>query len=337
MMSIEEPTTIAVVQLGRLGDTILTTPLVEALAERFPAARITFIASAGAAPIARYAPGVGDLFEVGRGAIGLGGAVLRLQMRAFDLYIDPKDHPSSTSRMLARSAHARLVIAHPANAPRDYVPLPPIASPGHFVDRMLAPIAWLDPEATPIRRPRIGLPSEATVVAARVRASIGDDYVVVNISAGAPSRYWTTDRWIALVQWLAARSPVVVVATPADRADAHAIATTAPNVLAADTNDILELAAVVAGATLVVTPDTSVVHIASAYDVATVALYPDNPDNLRLFAPLATRNKTVSAPPGGAIAEIELDEVIGAIDRVGVMSSVGSDDDHSSAGVTASE
>lgn len=316
-----DPSTIAVVQLGRIGDMILTTPLIEALAERFPGARITVIASPIAAPIARYAPSVGDLFEVGRGPIGLGGAVMRLQMRSFDLYIDPKDHASSSSRMLARSAHARTVIAHRSNAPRSHVPLPPTPDPGHYVDRMLAPLAAIAPDVVASRRPRIGLPSEAAVVAARVREKVGDEYAVVNISAGAPLRHWTVERTIAVVQYLVSRAPVVIVSTPADRRNAHAIATTTSNVIAAETNDILELAAVVAGATLVVTPDTAVVHVASAYDIPTVGLYPSSPDNLRLFAPLATRHAALSAPDGGAVADITVEAVESAIDAVGALES----------------
>lgn len=317
-MSIEEPATIGVVQLGRLGDMVLTTPLIEALAVRFPASRITVLAAPAAASIARHAPGATDVFEVGRGAIGLAGAVMRLQMRSFDLYIDPKDHHSSSSRMLARSAHARRVIAHPSNAPQEFIALPPTPPPGHYVDRMLAPMSLLAPGSTPDRRPHIGLPSEATVVAARVRAAVGDEYAVVNISAGAPSRHWTVERTVALAQWLAERTPVVIVGTPSDRPTAHAIATTAADIVAADTGDLLELAAVVAGATFVVSPDTSVVHVASAYDIPTVGLYPENPDNLRLFAPLATRHGVVVAPAGGSVADIDVEQVIEAIERLGV-------------------
>jgi ADP-heptose:LPS heptosyltransferase len=320
-MSDGTPSTIAVVQLGRLGDMVLTTPLIEALDTLYPDARITVIAGAATSAIARYAPGVGDVFEVGRGALALGGAVMRLRMRAFDLYIDPKDHHSSTSRMLARSTRALRVIAHPSNAPSRFEPLPPSAPPGHYVDRMLAPLRVLAPDHAPSRRPRMGLPADATIAASRVRAQLGEAYAAVNVSAGVASRYWTVDRTIALVQWIARTMPVAILAAPADRRMAHGIATTAAGILAADTNSLLEVAAIVAGASIVVSPDTSVIHVASAYDRPTVGLYPFNPDNLRLFAPLATRNAAVVAPPDGTVADIDVEEVRAAVERVGFYAS----------------
>jgi ADP-heptose:LPS heptosyltransferase len=315
-MSRESPTSIGVVQLGRLGDMVLTTPLFAALGELFPSARVTVLAAPQAALIARHAPGVGDVMEVGRSAIGLAGAVLRLRMRAFDLYIDPKDHPSSTSRMLARSSRALTVIAHPANGPRRGRPLPPVASPGHFVDRMLAPLRLIAPDYVPDRRPRLGLPSESTIVAAQVRAQAGDHYAVVNVSAGVASRYWQHDRTVALAQWLARRMPVVILGAPSDQRLAHSIASTAPRCITAETHDLLEVAAIVAGAGLVVSPDTSIVHVASAYDVPTIGLYPYNPPNLRLFAPLSTRHAALVAPNDGAVADIDESVVISAAERI---------------------
>ena len=292
---------------------VLTTPLIGALAECYPDARITVIATPATAALARHAPGVGDVFEVGRGVFGRIGATVRLGMRAFDLYIDPKDHHSRSSRLLARAARASRTVIHPSNASGAFQPLPPPLAPGHYVDRMLAPMQLLAPEVTFERRPRIGLSSEAAIVASRVRAGLGDRYAVVNVSAGAASRYWRVDRWISLVQWLARHVPVAIVSTPADRAKTHSIASTAANLLAVDTADILELAAVVAGSSLVISPDTSVVHIASAYNRPTVGLYPPLPDNLRLFAPLSDRSAAVVARDGGEIAEIETDDVIAAV------------------------
>jgi ADP-heptose:LPS heptosyltransferase len=315
-MSRDTIRSIAVVQLGRLGDMVLTTPLLGALDQLYPDARITVLVSPAAATVARYAPGVSDLFEVGRGPLGLFGATLRMRMRAFDLYIDPKDHRSSTSAALARATRSRRVIVHPSNGPRHFEPLPPAAPPGHFVDRMLAPVSLLAPDFNPERRPMLGLPSGATAVGARVRATLGERYAVVNISAGTTSRYWRDDRTMSLVKWLAERAGVVVVSAPADRQQAQAIAAGAAKVLAAETRDLLEVAAIVAGASLVVSPDTSVVHVASAYDIPTVGLYPHDPDNLRLFAPLASRSRAIMAPSGAMIADITTDEVIAAIQTI---------------------
>lgn len=300
---------IAVVQLGRLGDAILTTPLFVALRDLFSNATITAIASPAAASILQPHVCVDDVPVVGRGVIGIGGAMIRMRSVSFDLYIDPKNHGSSTSRMLAKAVQAAHTIAHPLNA-TDGIALGEATIPSHFVDRMLAPLSIIAPDYVPDRRPMLTIPDDSTIEAARIRLIFGSEYAVVNISAGSPSRQWPADRAVALVRWISRNQSVVVVSAPNDRAIARRIAAAGSRVVSAETRGLLEVAAIVAGASLVVSPDTSVVHVASAFDIPTVALYPNDPANHRLFAPLATHSISIVAREGRVIAGIDTAEVI---------------------------
>src|SRR5687768_5229714 len=103
-MLLEECRTIAVVQLGRLGDTVLTTPLLHALRGHAPDATVTVVASGDGARLLQEQSDVDETLVVGRGLPGLGRALMRLRRRTFDLYIDPKNHRSQTSRWLAHAA-----------------------------------------------------------------------------------------------------------------------------------------------------------------------------------------------------------------------------------------
>ncbi|MBC8144477.1 MAG: glycosyltransferase family 9 protein [bacterium] len=314
--------TIGIVQLGPLGDTILTTPLFIALRELYPDARLTLIASSAAATIGRYQKCIDDVFEVSHGVVGLLGAMVRMRMRSFDLYIDPKDHRSSTSRLLMNVARATRVIAHSANLSSTLSGssmvnvLTGSGGAGHFVDRMLAPVHVLAPEYVANRRPRLDIPSTALVEAARIRQLIGDGYAVLNVSAGSESRYWRVDRFVAIAQWLPQQLHVVLLSAPKDRAMANEIASVRERSVVAHTRDILEVAAIVEHASIVVTTDTSVVHVASAFNTPTVALYPNDRDNLQLFSPLASHHRAIRAPDGGGVADISVRDVQAAIEII---------------------
>jgi ADP-heptose:LPS heptosyltransferase len=59
------------------------------------------------------------------------------------------------------------------------------------------------------------------------------------------------------------------------------------------TETILDVAAVIKHLDLVITPDTSIVHIASAFNIPIVTIHEDNRDSHQLFAPTSKYSRTV--------------------------------------------
>ena len=59
------------------------------------------------------------------------------------------------------------------------------------------------------------------------------------------------------------------------------------------TDKILAVAALISQLDLIVTPDTSIVHIASAFNKPIVTIHEDNRDSYELFAPTSKLNRTV--------------------------------------------
>jgi ADP-heptose:LPS heptosyltransferase len=55
----------------------------------------------------------------------------------------------------------------------------------------------------------------------------------------------------------------------------------------------LDVAAVIKHLDLVITPDTSIVHIASAFNIPIVTIHEDNRDSHQLFAPTSKYSRTV--------------------------------------------
>lgn len=105
----------------------------------------------------------------------------------------------------------------------------------------------------------------------------GRPYIFVNISAYSPNRNWSSARCAETVRLLRARHPdhaVVVSGAPDVAAEVAAVVTAvADGEVVAWKGSLLDLLSVVASASYVVTPDTSIVHIAAAAGRPCVVLF----------------------------------------------------------------
>lgn len=314
-----EPGQIAVLQLGRLGDMILSTPLFSSLKQVHPKSHLTVIASEKSTIIARHCPAADTVIPVPDGFLQIPTLAQRLRSKRYDLFIDPKDHQSNTSRVVSELARAGLWVGHKLNASftGHKLLLPAPTQPLHYTDRMLAPLRLLHPGQQFGSRPSLHIPDSAFGAVDR-QMTFGDTQgtVVVNISAGDRSRYWDPKKWRALIDTLSGRYTVIVLYGPGQRDMADEVCPSRREAHPLRTDTIIEAAAAVARAGAVISPDTSIIHLASALNRPTVGLYPPDPDNLASFAPLANRHVVLTPPPGGTVADIPLQSVLDGFQTV---------------------
>jgi ADP-heptose:LPS heptosyltransferase len=76
------------------------------------------------------------------------------------------------------------------------------------------------------------------------------------------------------------------------------------------TDTILDAAALISQLDLIITPDTSIVHIASAFNKSIVTIHENNQDSYQLFAPTSDINKTVFAPKKDTLEGYDVQKVI---------------------------
>lgn len=312
------PENVAILQLGKLGDMILTTPLFNALKKLYPGTRTTVIAAEASALVPLYLSAVDEVIAVPRGFRQYPTLAARLRSDRFDLYIDLKNHRSTTSRLIAEMVRAERAIVHKSNMAHrtSEQELPPPAPPGHYVDMALAPMAVLAPGRSFRRLPSVIIPQDA-YHAVDSQIDPGEyGLVTVNISAGHPSRYWKPEKWTELIGKLSQRFSVAVLSSPGDRSLADEICTMRKRARPIRTETILEAAAVVERSLAVVSPDTSIIHLASALERPCVGLYPPIDSNARTFAPLSEPHIVLMPEPDKTIADIATDDVLNATRRV---------------------
>lgn len=118
--------------------------------------------------------------------------------------------------------------------------------------------------------------------------------LLVNVSAGADWRYWPDDRFIATLTTIRARFPglaIVLVGAPEDLLRMTRIGDAA-GVKPVRTPHYRQMMALVARADFVLTADTSVTHVASAFGKPAVVLFGRN--RAALYGPYGTPGRVVS-------------------------------------------
>jgi ADP-heptose:LPS heptosyltransferase len=147
--------------------------------------------------------------------------------------------------------------------------------PAHVIDKNLALARHLGAPTAPIALP-IRAEASPPVAAGLARARDGQPYAVLNPGAAWPNKRWPAERFAALAQALHRRHGLVSIVTwgPSERPLAEAIvAASAGTARVSPETGIGDLAAVMRGASLVVSGDTGPLHIAAAVGAPLVGLY----------------------------------------------------------------
>jgi len=177
--------------------------------------------------------------------------------------------------MLASGARHRIGIGGRINEYALTVRVPEAESPTHHVDHSAVLLRAFGVEPNEVDwRPTIYFSDEELSAAERIW-STSARRLLVNISAGRSDRRWPDDRYISLIHHLQAHATdleIVLVSSPAENARGDNIAKLG-GVRRAPTPKLRDALALVATSDLVVTPDTSIAHAASACNKPAVILF----------------------------------------------------------------
>ena len=212
---------IAVIRLDRLGDLVLTLPLLAALKRRWPSAEVTLVCREAVAPLAQPQPEIDRLMTV-RGVSGRAGRLLeqheRLRLRAwlraerFDLVIDPFNGEELETAWLAWHSRARYRLGFATAGRRLFFTHAVTARPeDSFLRQQQALAAVIGVELDPEARPRLRVtPAEREAALARLRREgLDPSHPIIAIHPGGyyPSQRWPLGRFLQLARQLEREGP----------------------------------------------------------------------------------------------------------------------------------
>lgn len=313
------------VRQDRIGDVLVSTPLIHALKDRYPDATVDFLLSSNNHFVLENERLVRKRW-IYRKTFASALEILRSVRREnYDFVIDLMDNPSATSTVLCAFAGGKWNVGLSKENEFSYDLVVPLISRKdyHIVDRlaMLLTVFGIDPKGIEVKV-HYNVKPESEQFAARFLADCGVEkgrFIGVNISPGKGTRFWGIENYRSFIRWLIAEhreNPPVILYQPADKAVAQKIVEPFSDVrISPETTTFDQFAALVKSLRILVTPDTSAVHLAAAFEIPSVVLYVQSNKDLRIWEPYGSISETVVTGVDD-LRTITLDEVVRAMNNL---------------------
>jgi len=275
---------ILVITLRRLGDVLLTTPLIRTLRRGYPRATLDVLVFRGGEHILQGNPDVDNVIAMSeRPSAGETLDILRRLWRSYDLAVSTQagDRPTAFALAAGRRRVGLVPAAGETGAwwkRRAHHVAVPMQPDTHRVTQLLALASGLGLRVVP----DMVCPQGSGVGELAPRGS----YAVLHPSPFYRYKRWTDAGWRELAQGLNARGLAVVVTEgpdPAEQAYMDSLWNGTEVVRVRGRLDWSGLATLLKDAAVYVGPDTSMTHLAAASGCPTIALY--GPTSPRLIGP----------------------------------------------------
>ena len=324
-----EVKSILILRPDKIGDMVVTVPLIHAVKERFPHVTLHVMASPRNVEIIRDDPHVDAIHLYIKNIWKDGQTIYRLRRKNFDIIYDPICHDSITGLLLSRiiKNNSALVASRKLNLIKfyDYAEKYEPDGRDHNIDNglILFKAFGISPESVDPFRP-VFLPLESKEKAAKFRRELpssGKILIGINISAGSATRTLSPQKYIAILKMIRSRLPeaqFIIISIPVDRHTARKILTESniDALLIPDNLSLLDVGAIISHLDILITPDTSLVHIARLMKIPVVAIYSGHRRNYFFWRPYRQEGGAVVAANVSNLHDVEAEQVVEAFFRL---------------------
>jgi heptosyltransferase III len=272
---------ILIVALRRLGDVLLTTPLIRSVKRAYPAASIDALVFSGTQGVLAGNPDLANVLAIPhRPGFAASLALLKRIGRRYDLALSTQtgDRPTTLAWIAGQQSVGLLEADGLAAAAKRFL-LGRSCVTDHAQHRLLDVLRLTE---------LLGIPAHTEIVcpsgAMRAGLTQSQSYAVVHAAPMFTYKRWSADGWRKLAVALRERGlGTVVTGAPSDRAYLDEIWRGSDVVRLDGKLEWPELSGVIGAARAYIGPDTAVTHLAAATGAPTVALY--GPTDPRIWGP----------------------------------------------------
>lgn len=278
-------TRVLFIRYERIGDLIMATSVIRAIAGTLPGGKVDVLATPTTAPVLENNPHVGRVLILDRGSWRSYVRLMKELRRArYSVMVDgrinnPPIFTSTPLLMLAGKVRLRVGAGGGQNSTIYNVCVPEYDRRAHYIDgsKSLAVPFGVDP-STMDWQPQIFLSGGEREAAEQIwrgagrngalsPAGGGQKRLLVNLSASEPKRRWPDGKFTVALQGVRATypdMPIIVIGLPSEWKSVQAVAE-GVGALPVQTPNLRDALALVGTSDVVFTPDTSISHAASAF------------------------------------------------------------------------
>jgi ADP-heptose:LPS heptosyltransferase len=321
----DELFSILLLRQDRIGDLLVSVPTIKELRNTLPNTRIDIIlGSKNISARKAIEPYIDNIYLYDKKLLSSISMLMKIRNQEYALVIDMFDNASSTSSYLTNWSNAALALGIEKSNRDCYNYIVPLKDKNttHITERIAQLLLPFGIEPTSLDL-RLEYPiSREEKNAARSLLPIDADKQVLGIilSGSSPEKFWGQENLtrflISCKQHFPQLSPVLFYQN--DKAEtARAIASQSGAAIATPAKDFHEFAAAVSLCDYLLTPDTSAVHLASAFKIPCVALYTYSGNQFGMpWYPYKTTYKALVTECSDGIKMISPDEAAKALSEI---------------------
>lgn len=323
---------ILLIQLKRIGDVLLTTPVLAALRDAHPEAKLVLAIDSNAAGLA-YGLDADEVLVRPRGWGALNFVRKVRKLGPYDLALDFTGNDRSALLSALSTAKMRVTYSRFADKPMRRQIFTTFVDSSvrnqHTVDHHLDLLQSIGLSVQNVQ-PTLRIPEAATRREQEIlaREGIYGPFAVIHAGSARSEKFWTESGWQDVCHFLAKKKySIVFTGSSADAEQAHIKRIRAglsiPSVDFSGILSLLETAAVLKRADLVCAVDSAPVHLCDAFGTPVIVLFgPTNPHHWRPRGTQARIVRPAGAGPegprsaGGKMTAIPNSAVIDAIEAL---------------------
>lgn len=308
---------ILIVRLGKIGDIIITSSVFNILKNKFPGIHISLITLKKNRDVLKYNPNIDKIYFTNKNIL-LYLLLFRLKRTRYDLILDLNDDPSRTSGTIRKILQSEETAGFDFNI----TPKPGIAvrrpdkGSTHIIERIrtLLHEVGIEPGKDDLKPVLFLGKSELKEVKAQLKKdAVKSRIIAINLSAGAPIRYWPVEKWNELINRITKKYTdyrFLLLSTTTDKILRKKISNTIPDtrLIPQIYDSFQHYASYICNSDLLISADTSAVHIASSFNKPQIVLFPGVEWNFVSWKPLSDNSSSIRSTEE-SIAAIPVDKV----------------------------
>ncbi|MBL7009635.1 MAG: glycosyltransferase family 9 protein [Candidatus Marinimicrobia bacterium] len=282
-----KPQSILIQAQEKIGDAILLFPVIGGLKKRFPESTIHLLCSSKNEHIFYAHKDIDKtmIYRTGRRFWQI------LRETHYDLFYNPKDHPSITGFKIAKSVRADVKVCIADRRQEQHYNYGLTVNQSQSV---------LEKNGAILRAYDFGFEVEPSFPNVDLSNPKGKNIISINLSAGSESRKWSLNNWISLIDLIIKDNEKTAInlfgygkevkqsQKIKERFNAF--------VNLCQIESILDAGPIIQKSSILISPDTAMVHVADAVGTAIVGLYSGDNRNVGRYRPYWVAHKILQSP-----------------------------------------